>query len=176
MWGNKKPEEVPLPVREREKPLVVSPPTLLPQPLEAAPIHTSKPLARIGRSVSIKGELAGSEELVIDGEFEGSIELADNSLTVGREGRVEANVRARDIVVEGTVRGQIHAADRLHVAKSANVMGDLVAARISIEDGAYFKGSIDVQKPEEQKAAAKPAPGESFRIAAVPVTAKDKLQ
>ena len=170
MWGGKKDEgTVPNPAREN--------PTATARDLR--PLGSTMGAgsrssgARLGRSLSVKGELVGNEELVIDGEFEGSIELNDSSLTVGPQGRVQADVRAREIVVEGTVRGNLRAADRLQISKSGNVVGDLVAARIVIEDGAYFKGSIDIQKPGEQKKA-KGESGESFRI--TPVAAKEKTQ
>jgi cytoskeletal protein CcmA (bactofilin family) len=169
MWGNKKPETSPLPP-SREAPGAPAPDvrSLGEQPL-------AKAGARLGRTLSLKGELAGSEPLTLDGEFEGTIDLAGSSLTVGPSGRVQADIRARDITIEGTVRGTLRAADRLQIARTGNVAGDLVAARIVIEDGAYFKGSIDIQKPDEKPARSEPA-GESFRIAPVPLAAKDKLQ
>jgi cytoskeletal protein CcmA (bactofilin family) len=130
----------------------------------------------VGRTLRIKGELIGTEELVIDGEVEGTVDLGESRLTIAPQGRVQADMKAREIIIEGTVRGTAHASDRLHIAKSGNVSGDLVAARVSIEDGAYFKGSIDIQKAEEQKAAK--VSGESYRVTPTPLaaTSKDKLQ
>ncbi|MSO19249.1 MAG: polymer-forming cytoskeletal protein [Acidobacteria bacterium] len=103
-------------------------------------------VASIGKSVIIRGDLSGSEDLFIDGQVEGTIELREHNLTVGPNGRVNAHVNAKEIVVQGAVKGNLRAADRVEIRKSGSVTGDLVAARIVIEDGAFFKGSIDIQK------------------------------
>jgi len=108
----------------------------------------SSEIATIGKSVVVKGELSGSEDLVVDGEVEGSIALRGQSLTVGPNGRVRANIEARNVILHGRVDGDIHASDRVELRKSASLSGDITTARISIEDGAYFKGTIDIQKPE----------------------------
>ena len=114
----------------------------------------------IGKNLRIKGEVTGSESLYIDGRVEGSINLAGNRVTVGRNGVVSANINAREIVVLGKVRGNLTASDRVDIRSDGSLTGDVVAARISIEDGAFFKGGIDIrkagQKPnsEEAKAAA----------------------
>ena len=174
MWGTKKPEEGILPQPAREGSPLSGMHDL--RPVGERPARTGG--ARLGRTLSVKGELSGNEELIVDGEFEGTMDLGESSLTVGPQGKVQADVRAREIVIEGTVRGNLRAADRLQISKSGNVVGDLVAARIIIEDGAYFKGSIDIQKPDEQKAKRAEPAGESFRITPAPVAAagKDKLQ
>ena len=112
-------------------------------------------IAHIGKSVQIKGELTGSEDLQIDGQVTGSIELANYQLTVGASGKVQANVNAKKVVISGTVKGNIHAVDNVTISKSGSLVGDVVVAGIVIEDGAYFKGSIDIQRPQEN--AAKPA-------------------
>lgn len=104
-------------------------------------------VAHIGKSVLVKGELSGSEDLYIDGQVEGTIELREHNLTVGPNGRVDANVNAKEVILLGTVKGNIRAAERVEIRKSGSLIGDLVAARVTIEDGAYFKGSIDIQKP-----------------------------
>jgi cytoskeletal protein CcmA (bactofilin family) len=114
--------------------------------------------ATIGKSLVIKGEVTGSESLYIDGRVEGSINLAGNRVTVGRNGVVAANINAREIVVLGKVRGNLTASDRVDIRSDGSLTGDVVAARISIEDGAFFKGGIDIrkagQKPNgEEKAA-----------------------
>jgi cytoskeletal protein CcmA (bactofilin family) len=103
-------------------------------------------MAHIGKSVVIKGELSGSEDLYIDGQVEGKIELQGNSLTVGPNGQVRANVNAKSVVVQGKVDGSIRATDRTELRKSAVITGDIATQRISIEDGAYFKGKVDIQK------------------------------
>lgn len=102
--------------------------------------------ATIGKSLVIKGEVTGSESLYIDGRVEGSINLAGNRVTVGRNGVVAANINAREIVVLGKVRGNLTASDRVDIRSDGSLTGDVVAARISIEDGAYFKGGIDIRK------------------------------
>jgi cytoskeletal protein CcmA (bactofilin family) len=106
-------------------------------------------VAHIGKSVVVKGELSGSEDLYLDGEVEGSIELRGNSLTVGPNGRVRANVHAKDVVVHGKVDGNIRGTERVELKKSAVLNGDIATQRIVIEDGAYFKGAIDIQKVEK---------------------------
>ena len=108
----------------------------------------SSEIATIGKSVVVKGELSGSEDLVVDGEVEGSIALRGQSLTVGSNGRVRANIEARNVILHGRVDGDIHASDRVELRKSASLSGDITTARISIEDGAFFKGTIDIQKAE----------------------------
>jgi cytoskeletal protein CcmA (bactofilin family) len=102
--------------------------------------------AHIGRSVIVKGELSGSEDLYLDGEVEGVIELRGHSLVVGPNGRVRARVLARDVIIHGKVEGNVQALDRVELRKSAVVQGDIVTRRIVIEDGAFFKGGVDVQK------------------------------
>ncbi len=116
--------------------------------------------AHIGKSVIIKGELSGSEDLYVDGQVEGSIELQGNGLTIGPNGHVRATVNAKTVVIQGKLDGGIRASERTELKKSAIVVGDVVTQRIAIEDGAYFKGKIDVQretpKAEAQAAASKP--------------------
>ena len=102
--------------------------------------------ATIGKSLVIKGEVTGSESLYIDGRVEGSINLPGNRVTVGRNGVVSANIAAREIVVLGKVRGNLTASDRVDIRSDGSLTGDVVAARISIEDGAFFKGGIDIRK------------------------------
>lgn len=113
-------------------------------------------VAHIGKSVLVKGELSGSEDLYLDGEVEGSIDLRGHSLTIGPNGRVRANVNARDVVVHGKVEGNLRATDRVELKKSAILVGDIFTQRIVIEDGAFFKGSIDIVRAEAPKPAAVP--------------------
>ena len=100
----------------------------------------------IGQSVVIKGELSCGEDLYIDGQVEGTIDPKGNRLTIGPNGRVKANVTARVVVVQGKLEGNIQASDRVDLKQSAVVMGDIATHRISIDDGAYFKGSLNIQK------------------------------
>ncbi len=103
-------------------------------------------LANIGKSVVIKGEVSGSEDLVVDGQIEGSIDLRNHSLTVGPNGKLKASVTAKSIVVLGKVDGSMTASDRLDLRKSAVVTGDVTTQRIAIEEGAFLKGKVDIQK------------------------------
>jgi cytoskeletal protein CcmA (bactofilin family) len=119
-----------------------TPAATTPRPVAA----TSADQATIGKSLVIKGEVTGSESLYIDGRVEGSINLAGNRVTVGRNGVVSANINAREIVVLGKVRGNLTASDRVDIRSDGSLTGDVVAARISIEDGAFFKGGIDIRK------------------------------
>jgi cytoskeletal protein CcmA (bactofilin family) len=134
-----------------------------PAPAARPVATTTADQATIGKSLVIKGEVTGSESLYIDGRVEGSINLSGNRVTVGRNGVVSANINAREIVVLGKVRGNLTASDRVDIRSDGSLTGDVVAARISIEDGAFFKGGIDIrkagQKPngEEVKAAAETA-------------------
>jgi cytoskeletal protein CcmA (bactofilin family) len=116
---------------------------MAPRPVPAA---STADQATIGKSLVIKGEVTGSESLYIDGRVEGSINLAGNRVTVGRNGVVSANINAREIVVLGKVRGNLTASDRVDIRSDGSLTGDVVAARISIEDGAFFKGGIDIRK------------------------------
>ena len=100
--------------------------------------------AHIGKSVNIKGELSGSEDIYVDGHVEGSIQLAGNSLTVGPNGRVRANVTAKNVTVGGALDGNIQASERTELRKSAVVNGDVQTKRIAIEEGAYFKGKLEI--------------------------------
>jgi cytoskeletal protein CcmA (bactofilin family) len=109
--------------------------------------------ATIGKSLVIKGEVTGSESLFIDGKVEGSITLPGNRVTVGRNGNVAANITAREIVVLGKVRGNANASDRVDIRSEGSLIGDVSAQRISIEDGAYFKGGIDIRKSGNEKSA-----------------------
>jgi cytoskeletal protein CcmA (bactofilin family) len=102
--------------------------------------------ANIGKSVVIKGELTGSEDLYLDGQVEGSILLKGNNLTVGPNGQVKANVDAKGVIVQGKLEGNLRATDRVELKKSAIVMGDIATQRIAIEEGAYLKGKVDVGK------------------------------
>src|SRR5271165_2021849 len=120
-----------------------------PAPARAA-VATTADQATIGKSLVIKGEVTGSESLYIDGRVEGSINLPGNRVTVGRNGVVSANIAAREIVVLGKVRGNMTASDRVDIRGEGSLTGDVVAQRISIEDGAYFKGGIDIRKPGQK--------------------------
>ena len=128
-------------------------------PAQSFQAHETRGSAVIGKSVMIKGQIFSREDLTIDGEVEGSVELQEHRLTVGPHGKVQAGVKAHEIIVLGTIHGNVDAADRIEIRKDARLVGDIKTARIVIEDGAYFKGSIDIQRPEVKGAppAARPA-------------------
>ena len=138
-------------------------------------------VATIGKSVLVKGELSGSEDLYLDGEVEGSIDLRGHSLTIGPNGRVRAEMRARDVVIFGKVDGNV-SADRVELKKSAIHIGNIVTQRIVIEDGAHFKGSVDIQrepKPEvkpEPKSEVKPEPKTEAKAEAAPESKPESKQ
>ena len=113
-------------------------------------------VAHIGKSVIIKGELSGSEDLYLDGEVEGNIDLRNHNLVIGPNGRVRANVHAKDVVVHGKVDGNITGVDKVELKKSAVLNGDINTQRIVIEDGAFFKGAIDIRKAESKVEVARP--------------------
>ncbi len=102
----------------------------------------------LGRSLVLRGELTGNEDLLMDGQFDGTINLQDHAFTVGSNGQVKAEIRARQVVVHGTVNGNITAREKVEIRKTGHVIGDLKAAGIAIEDGAYFKGSIEIVRED----------------------------
>jgi cytoskeletal protein CcmA (bactofilin family) len=150
MWKRKEDEYIP-----PSEPISSGSPSIpatAPLPRPAEPLRSdslrSHEIASIGKSVVVKGELSGSEDLMVDGEVEGSITLRGQTLTIGPNGRVRANIEARNVVVHGRLDGNIHATERVDLRKSASLTGDIATVRISIEDGAFFKGGIDIQKTE----------------------------
>jgi cytoskeletal protein CcmA (bactofilin family) len=134
-------------------------------PVSTTPFRTpdSDPrnTATIGKAVKIIGQIFTKEDLYVDGDVEGTIESQDNKVTIGPNGRVQAGIRAREVVILGQVQGNVEATDKVDIRKDAKLVGDITTARISIEDGALFKGSIDIKKSEARpavSAAAAPAP------------------
>jgi len=113
------------------------------RPLSTAPSGST---ARLGASLHVKGEISGNEDLHIDGSVEGLVQLEDRKLTVGASAKLTADVVAREVVVYGSVKGNLRARDRIEIKKDGSVVGDLTTARIMIEDGAYFKGSIEIDR------------------------------
>lgn len=113
---------------------------------------TDRATARLGASLHVKGEISGNEDLHIDGSVEGLVQLEDRKLTVGSSAKVTADVVAREVVVYGSVKGNLRARDRIEIKKDGSVVGDLTTARIMIEDGAYFKGSIEIDRSNEKEA------------------------
>jgi cytoskeletal protein CcmA (bactofilin family) len=153
MWKPTNQPQTPARPAEPERPTSSAPsvPAMAtPEPAPRPVSTTTADQATIGKSLVIKGEVTGSESLYIDGRVEGSINLAGNRVTVGRNGVVAANINAREIVVLGKVRGNLTASDRVDIRSDGSLTGDVIAARISIEDGAFFKGGIDIRKGGQQ--------------------------
>jgi cytoskeletal protein CcmA (bactofilin family) len=145
LW-NKNREEVTPPTRPQAGPEPTPPPVTHQQPAVAAPA-VQRNRATIGASMHIKGEIRSDEELLVDGEVEGIVE-SGSLLTIGRNGKVRANIRAREVVIFGSVKGNIEALEKLAIRDQGSLVGDIKTAGISIDDGAYFKGSIDIARPE----------------------------
>jgi cytoskeletal protein CcmA (bactofilin family) len=120
----------------------------------------------IGKSIVIKGDVSGSGNVYLDGEFEGSVELLDGALTVGPEGRIRANLQASSIVVEGRVDGNLYGLECAELKKSATVVGDIYTPRITIEDGAFLEGDVRVHKDTLRPQTKKEAATSSGRIRA----------
>lgn len=123
----------------------------------AAPIPSITPTrsaARLGSGLQIKGHITGTEDLQIDGKVDGPIELRGHGLTVGPAAQLTSEIHAREVVVYGKVVGNVHARDRVDVKSDGSVVGDISTARISIEDGAQFKGRIEIDPTKSHNAAA----------------------
>jgi cytoskeletal protein CcmA (bactofilin family) len=149
-------------------------PTVVPPAAEAARTHSApsepqrgmeRTTVNIGKSVVIKGELSGSEDLTIEGQVDGKIELRQNVLTIGPNGKIKAQVFAKSVVILGEVIGNVTASEKVDIRDNGSVDGDIASPRVAIAEGAHFRGSIDMQragvgataKPADQKADAKPA-------------------
>ena len=118
---------------------------VMPAPVAAEPV---KSVAVLGKNVQVKGEIHSQEDLTIDGDVEGIVEAEGHRLTIGPNGRLKANgVKAREVVVMGKMNGSVTATEKVFIRKDAQLVGDVQTAGIVIEDGAYFKGGIDIKKP-----------------------------
>ena len=115
------------------------------------PADVRADVGHIGKSVVIHGELSGSEDLYLDGEVEGDINLRDHKLVIGPNGKIKASIAARDVVLHGRVTGNISATERVELKRSCSLTGDVSTQRIVIEDGAFFKGAIDIKEGKESK-------------------------
>ncbi len=126
--------------------------------------HMDKDVVNIGKSVVIKGELNGSEDLTVEGNVEGKIELREHVLTIGPHGRIKAQLFAKSVIVLGEVVGNITASEKVDIRDNGSVDGDIVSPRVAIAEGAHFRGSVDMQR----KAAAAPAAKSESKPAATP--------
>jgi cytoskeletal protein CcmA (bactofilin family) len=123
-------------------------------PAESASVRsTSNQPARsvscLGASLEFKGKISGDEDLQVDGKLEGAVELRGQRLTVGRTGKLNSEVHARELIVNGDLTGNVRVSDRVEIKKDGSVTGDITTARISVEDGAYFKGHIEIERTKQ---------------------------
>jgi cytoskeletal protein CcmA (bactofilin family) len=152
MWTKQPPQTEPsIPPAQAAKPSVVAFSNPSAPALGSSPARSS---ARLGSSLQIKGHITGTEDLQIDGKVEGPISLRGHGLTVGPAAQLTSEIHAREVVVFGKVVGNVHARDRVDVKTDGSVIGDISTARISIEDGAHFKGRIEIDPTKSQNAAA----------------------
>ena len=184
MWNKRREEEPPKPfsppVKPSAPPAAARAPALVTHsvevkkeitPVSSTPVSRFEPANTgnsIGKSVKVVGQIYSKEDLYVDGTVEGTLEASEHKLTIGPHGTIQASIKAREVLVLGTIQGNVEAFERLEIRKDAKLMGDIRTARIVIEDGAYFKGSIDIIKPEPVKATAKPAAAAAAPAAAAP--------
>ncbi|MFN3324766.1 MAG: polymer-forming cytoskeletal protein [Bryobacteraceae bacterium] len=156
MWNSKREEE------KRQPPAPPSQPAFArsAQPSYAPAAEAPRgPVASLGQSVTIKGDITSQEDLFVDGEIEGKLNVAEHRLTIGPKGKIRAHVKAREVTIHGSVVGNIECAEKLTIKKEGSLVGDIKTSGIMIEDGAYFKGSIDITRG----ATAKPVNGSGER-------------
>src|SRR5215468_10897402 len=163
MWNKRREEELPKPYTPPSPGGTLAPAALNPvevkkevTPVSSTPMGRIEPESRggsatIGKAVKIVGQIYSKEDLFVDGDLEGTVEALEHKLTIGPNGTVHAAVRAREVVALGQIQGNVEATDKIEIRKDAKLVGDIKTARIIIEDGAYFKGSIDIVKPEPAK-------------------------
>ena len=153
MWWEKKTRPVTEPPRNRPEEAPPAPPEVEtfmsePTPKSTNPSAAGSPHTILGRTVVVQGQLSAGEDLLIDGQFEGTINLSDHCLTVGTDGHVKAEIHARQVIILGSVTGNLAAREKIEIRRTGHVVGDLVAATVAIEEGAYFKGSIDIARAD----------------------------
>ena len=146
MWDKKKPDR-PQAESEPRNLLMNKESKDAMRPLDAPADHTN---GWLGSSLRVKGEITGTEDLLIDGSVEGLIQLDERKLTVGTTARLTADINARDVVVYGYVKGNVRAKGRIEIRKGGSVIGNLTTAQIMIEDGADFKGSIEIDRSTKE--------------------------
>lgn len=146
MWNRRAEEETPArPQAEPARREFPAAPTAVPP--RPVPVPQPREVAVIGASMRIKGEIRSQEELYIDGEVEGSLETG-HCLTVGPNGKVKANIKARQVTIFGNVKGNVEVSEKIAIRQNGSLIGDIRTAGIMIDDGSYFKGSIDIIRPE----------------------------
>lgn len=167
MWTSKKKEtprepESKTPIAPAPTPMPAPPTPIHPKP-QGGTMNQNEPVrptpaaergsARLGPGLQVHGEISGNEDLQVEGTVDGEIRLGERRLTIGASARVTADVDAREVVIYGNLKGNLKARDRIEIKKDGSVVGDLTTARIMIEDGAYFKGSIEIDRGEAAKTA-----------------------
>jgi cytoskeletal protein CcmA (bactofilin family) len=178
MWNKREEPPAPAPRPASAPPVVVPVPELKkePTPVSSTPFRTpesdSRNAATIGKAVKVIGQIFTKEDLYVDGDVEGTIESQDNKVTIGPNGRVQAGIKAREVIILGQVQGNVETTDKVDIRKDAKLVGDITTSRISIEDGALFKGSIDIKKAEPKPASsAAPTPSPAVIRPAEPAAA-----
>jgi cytoskeletal protein CcmA (bactofilin family) len=149
MWTNKQAQGETPGTSPSPEQRPVSVPQSTPPSVRPVNAPVARDLACLGASLTIKGQITGDEDLQIDGKVEGPISLQGHRLTVGRSARLNSEVNAREVVVYGKASGNLRARDRVEIKKDGEVTGDITTARISIEDGAYFKGRIEIERAKQ---------------------------
>ena len=159
MWSKRKEEELPQrpaqpatppapAVEPQRKETTMSSPSRTFEPEPLTPSRSGGGSAALGKNVTVKGQIFAREDLTIDGEVEGTVECHEHRLTIGPNARVQAGLKAREIIIQGSIQGNVDATEKIDIKKEAKLVGDIKTSRIVIEDGAYFKGSIDISKPQ----------------------------
>lgn len=180
MWGkNESPTPAGAPPKPaaspQPEPSISAPAPSMPSVMSEAAVYGRPGQSVIGKSLVTKAEISGSEDLRIDGDLEGSVKIPECSVTIGPNGNVRANIVARNITVHGTLHGNLQATGKIEIRKTGSLLGDVTTAGITIEDGAYFKGSIDILRPEpkpvrpEQRQEPKPPKPEAKELQAAGV-------
>ena len=179
MWNKKRDEEPPRPSYTPPQPQAPSAPAANFESRKETPVSSMPPArfepesrggsATIGKAVKVVGQIYSKEDLFVDGEVEGTVEALEHKLTIGPHGNLKAGTKAREVAVLGSVQGDVEATDKNEIRKDAKVIGNIKTARIIIEDGAYFKGAIDIVKPEPPKN--KPVPQSAPAQATAPAQA-----
>ena len=159
MWNKKEDSPAPRPASIPPVPVPIPEIKKEPTPVSSTPHRTPEPDSRnaatVGKSVRIVGQIFTKEDSYnVDGDVEGTIESLENKVTIGPNGRVQASIRAREVIILGQVQGNVETSDKVDIRKDAKLVGDITTSRISIEDAVLlFKGSIDIKKPEPKVAA-----------------------
>jgi len=188
MWNKRKEDEPARPYTPTTPSVAPAAPSFA-EPKKEAMTMSSTPVGRIddssrggsatiGKAVKIIGQIHSKEDLFVDGDVEGTVEAPYHKLTVGPNGTVHATIKAREVVALGSIQGNVEAAERIDIRKDAKLVGDIRTARIVIEDGAYFKGSIDIVKPEPAKVSMPrpPQPPQQAATANVPASAGPEIK